>query len=495
MRFTYVVLPGALCCGFVFAAACGGSGAQNVGATGAGGLGGGTTSASTTAVTSSSSSGSADAGDEMASTTYPAPHASPPQVVSLGGTIIASPKLVPVFFSNANATYQAETIDFLNRVGGTKYWAAATSEYGVGPAVALAPVLLTETAPGAIDDATIQTWLATKLMGAAGTGGGSGGGGAGGAGSADAGAVDGGDDAGASDAGASDAGADAGGSNADGGAPPVWPAPDENTLYVLHYPATTRITLQSGSGASLSCQDFGGYHNSANVNGQDVAYAVVPTCVHFDSYHGIDAITGSESHELIEAVTDPHPETSPAYVEPDDAHVFWEAVLGGGEVGDMCAQFPGAFTDFAELPYLVQRTWSNASAKAGHDPCVPELPGEVYFNAAPQLNDAIPFSFGQPVTLRGVKIPVGATKTIVVDLFSEGDTGGPWTVSVQEAGAFGQRASSLSMSLDQSTGQNGDQLHLSITANQAGPYDGLSFFVLTSSNATLTTEWVGVVGN
>jgi hypothetical protein len=449
-------------------AACNGSGQQAATTTASGGAGTSTTAVSTTVTTSSSGTGGADAGDEMASTNYPAPHPSTPHVVTLGGPVIASPKLVPVFFSDANVTERASAIDFLSRVGATDYWAATTSEYGVGPAVALAPVLLTEAAPGSIDDTAIQAWLATNLAPSSGTGGG----GTGGAGG-----------------GATDAGAEGG--DADAGAGPVWPAPDANTLYVLHYPGTTRITLDSGT----SCENFGGYHNSASVNGQNVAYAVIPTCSDFDGLHGINAITGAASHELIEAVTDPYPQVDPAYVEPDDAHVFWEAALGGGEVGDMCAQFPGVFTTFAELPYKVQRTWSNASASAGHDPCVPELPGEVYFNAAPALTDAIPSNVGEGGDLRGVKVPLGQTRTIDVDLFSEGDAGGPWNVSVTEGSAFVGGTSSLSLVLDQPAGQNGDVLHLSITANAAGPYYGMSFFVVTSSNANLTTEWIGVVAN
>ena len=97
-------------------------------------------------------------------------------------------------------------------------------------------------------------------------------------------------------------------------------------------------------------------------------------------------------------------------------------MLGGGEVGDLCAQEPGAFTQFPELAYTVQRTWSNAAAMASHDPCVPALANEVYFNAVPELNDTI--TIGGMFTMLGVQIPVGQTKTIDLDLFSDGDTGG-----------------------------------------------------------------------
>jgi len=116
---------------------------------------------------------------------------------------------------------------------------------------------------------------------------------------------------------------------------------------------------------------------------------------------GIDAVTATGSHEIVEAATDPFPQSmgaAPGYSQPDEAHLYWLFGLGGGETGDMCAQQPGAFTKFAELPYVVQRTWSNIAAKQGHDPCVPPLPGEVFFNSVPVLNDTITFNIGQTIT-------------------------------------------------------------------------------------------------
>src|SRR5206468_11189841 len=119
---------------------------------------------------------------------------------------------------------------------------------------------------------------------------------------------------------------------------------------------------------------------------------------------------------------------SPGYAQVDDADVAWMFVLGGAETGDMCAQQASSFTKFAELPaYTVQRFWSNASAAAGHDPCVPSLPGEVYFQSAPVLPDMVSLT-GLPVPLKGVQIPVGQSKVISVDLFSDAPTSGPWTV-------------------------------------------------------------------
>ncbi len=222
-----------------------------------------------------------------------------------------------------------------------------------------------------------------------------------------------------------------------------------------------------------------------------VAYAVVPQCKNFDNIKGIDAVTAPESHELIEAVTDPYPMDDPAYVEPDDAHIYWDLALGGGEVGDMCAQFPGVFTKFAGLNHTVQRTWSNKAALAGTDPCVPELPGEVYFNTVPVLNDNVTFpGIG---TMRGVNIAVGATKTIELDLFSQGDTGAPWNVTVQDYAQLMGQQPSMTFSLDNTTGQNGQKLHLTITVLSKAQY-GVGIFMITSSLGQVRSEWLGLVG-
>jgi hypothetical protein len=458
MRASSFLLIGGLSSIAFLASACG-SGANHNAATGtaggtagsanAGGAGGMTTTSQASVSSSSSSSGVVDAGPDTGavSTTYPAPHAAPPQVAYSGGTVLAAPKFVPVFFGNENGTFQTELTDYLSKVGTTKYWAAATMEYGVGPASSATPVVLTEDAPPTTDDATIQMWLQTKLN----------------------------------------------------GNDPLWPQPDANTIYVLHYPSGTSITLPDPmGGTSMSCVQFGGYHSetaldAAHMN-QPVVYAVVPQCQLFGDLTGIDAVTGAESHELIEASTDPYPMTSPAYQQVDLPDIYWELILGGGEVGDMCAQFPTSFTKFSELNYTVQRTWSNKSAKAGHDPCVPELPGEVYFNSAPLLKDNISIGLqGQTIVMKGAKIPVGSSKTIELDLFSEADTGGPWTVNVIDGATLQGGGNTMTFSLDQTSGQNGQKLMLTINVLKATPY-GADIFIVQSTLGTTTNWWLGLVG-
>jgi hypothetical protein len=303
----------------------------------------------------------------------------------------------------------------------------------------------------------------------------------------------------------------------------------------MHYPAGLTISLSSGGGggSSASCTDFGGYHSDfalpptttvtldpadagaadggmedagdlpdggtitflSNPNGLSyAAYAVIPRCTNFGSLTGIDAVTGAESHELAEASTDPYPNDEPAYATVDDRHFFWERALGGGEVGDMCAQNLGAFTKFEGLAFTVQRIWSNKNAKEGHDPCQPELPGEVYFNSMPELKDLTTVNFGgTSLTYESVNVPVGSSRTINLDLFSEGDTGGPWTVSVQDLNSFAGGQALVDFTLSPISGQNGNQLQMSIVPKTASRRSDT--FIVVSTRGNDQNLWVGAVND
>lgn len=250
-----------------------------------------------------------------------APHYPMPQVVDYGAQVNATPVFTAVTFPTYDLTSEAE--NFVATVGSTPYWTSAVSEYGVGPAAVATPVELTESAPTSIDDSAIQTWLAGKLDGSP--------------------------------------------ANA------AFGTPTESSVYFIAYPLGTTVTLDSYT----SCVEggFGGYHNSVQLTsgpwaGLGVSYAVLPECDIEASYPA--SLTQSGSHELIEATTDPLPQTeTPAYLTVDQADFAWELVVGGGEVADMCAQVADAFFQPAGYAYSVQRAWSNAAAAAGHDPCQP----------------------------------------------------------------------------------------------------------------------------
>jgi hypothetical protein len=357
-----------------------------------------------------------------------------PQVTNYGGPVLAAPILQSISFSGYDQVTQID--DFVAKIGSTAFWHAALSEYGVGAPTVQSPVHLTATAPTNIDDSAIQTWLAQEITSGKGL-----------------------------------------------------MAPSNNALYVISYPATTTVTLMG----AVSCMQFGGYHNSVTVSGIEVAYAVLPEC----SYLGtaLQTTTAAASHELAEAATDPHPLSFlPTYGSVDQDHLYMAALLGGGEIGDLCAQWQSSFYMPSGFAYEVQRPWSNAAAVAGHDPCQPELPGEVFFNAVPLLTDTVNINYQQqPFTTLGAQIALGGSKTIPVQLYSDGPIG-PWSVSAVGYSSQGP-SSDLSFSWDKTTGQNGDTLHLTITVSNIDPNDGGDFFLVQSTLGTTMNSWVGYVSN
>ena len=370
-----------------------------------------------------------DVDNGAVSTTYPAFTVDAPQVVTGGGPTLVAPKLVPVYFGNDDTTFTAQLTTFMNKLGASAFWLPAVGEYGVGAITSAAPIQLTDTAPQTIDDADIQTWIASKI-----------------------------DDA-------------------------TLPAPDANTIYAIYYPDGTTVTL--GQQGGTSCQDFGAYHDNITYKGNDVAYAVMPRCSGWGP-SVLDTTTSAASHEFIEAATDPYPQTNGAYTQVDDDHILWEFVLGGGETGDMCAQFAASYVTPSDLGFMVQRAWSNASAKAGHDPCQP-ADKSPYFNSMPVLKDKISIGGG---TTKGVHIPIGSSATIDVELFSDADTGGPWTVSATDTSGAG----AITFDWDRTSGQNGEKLHLTINAVKKTQY-GASGFIIKSKLNGRTTSWFGLVGN
>lgn len=124
------------------------------------------------------------------------------------------------------------------------------------------------------------------------------------------------------------------------------PPADDQTVYVMFLPDGVTVDL----GSDASCQTFCGYHDSFSYSGGRVFYAVLP----YPSCSGctggkapFDALTGTTSHEVCEAITDP----IPGMGWYDDAN---------GEVGDICAwQFR------QDGKYSVQLEWSNQ-----HNACV-----------------------------------------------------------------------------------------------------------------------------
>jgi hypothetical protein len=325
-----------------------------------------------------------DAGpdNEQDPNVYPSKHQPIAQIDFLGGPVLQHPKIVTVTFTGYPHTQAMRAFD--HNITSTGWWGQATAGYCTDDAGTCVGMGSADTADGGgfwhpdgstddagdgfydvdlaydfasmgIDDqADIQPWLAKHIM-------------------------------------AGD-----------------FPQPTTDSLYALYFPSTVAITLFN----SASCAQFGGYHNSANVNGQQVAYAVMPLCSTGSMAGDYMFLTITASHEFAEAATDPHPESGPTfYLQTNDA---WGAqnAAQGGECGDMCENVNNNTYD--ESGWTVQRIWSNLAAAQSKNPCQPW--SKPYFAAAvrtPETNYGGHPSYGYVAVKRGQSIDV------IADVFSE----------------------------------------------------------------------------
>jgi hypothetical protein len=159
-----------------------------------------------------------------------------------------------------------------------------------------------------------------------------------------------------------------------------------------------------------------------------------------------------------------------------------------GELGDMCEVYHGQAgkgggqgkneeSDSTDLPgYVVQRQWSNASAAAGHNPCVP-VPNAPYFNVTPQnlqeiTLDAAGKSAFHTSQTRGIAIDSGATGTVNLGFYSDQPMAA-WTIRAELGGPFLKYAASATpwatVTLGTTTGANGATTTLTIKVNSVAP--------------------------
>jgi hypothetical protein len=297
------------------------------------------------------------------------------------------------------------------------------------------------------------------------------------------------------------------------GTHPEFGRPDEETIYLVIYPPWTTLIWGSAS----TC---GGYHGDLQVDGKAVYYAAIADCAPEGQ---IDSMGSTISHELIETATDPNP-SSPSlhgYVGMDADHLAWQlfytTFLGIPadelEISDLCgignAPFPGPSN-------MEARAWSNSAIRAGHAPCVPAISDRPYFNAVPIVRDDVDVTRGPlpMVHTKGVIVPLGESRTIEVDLYSDQEMPAPWSVSAEiakidsmqqamsDAGddaapdaaeVAAARSSDLEFTFDRTTGANGEKLHVTITRIRPAAL-GSSIAVLRSTSNGYGAIWPFVVG-
>jgi hypothetical protein len=383
-----------------------------------------------------------DSGSGAPSDVYPAFHPTVPQVTSRHGRVLASPRIVEIFYADDPEIAQLE--DFTTKLAASTEWTAMVQEYGVGAPTIATPVVLAQNAPATLTDTEVRAMLESSLDGT----------------HPEYGAVDG---------------------------PTLL-----STIYVLHMPLGVAYT----SGTAKGCVVFAGYHASLSVGSNPTQFAIINSCPPPpQTPTTLDLDTATLSHELVETVSDPEPFSGFAVVNPPSTHWVLEF---GSELGDMCELATTSWVKPADLGYYIQRGWSNAAAAGYHDYCVPAPPAEtVYFAAAPVATDSFLGMVGaNSVALNGTLAHVGQPTTIAVELFSDGTTGGAWGLeSLDDVAWYSNNTTPpvLDLQLDRPFGQNGEIVHLTITPRSM-PASGYAIYTLRSTLGAVHTYWKGVVG-
>jgi hypothetical protein len=377
---------------------------------------------------------------------YPATAPSLPTVERTGGTVLAAPRVVPVFFPGE--TQASMLTDAIRKYVVSAEWRAGTAEYGVGATTVADPVTSTDALPSSLATTDVGTWLAGHLDG-------------------------------------TDA---------------AWGPTDRATLassiFVLYPPVGTTVFAPeqdpSDPSAITLCGsrpwDLQGWHwqtTPAPGPAPALAFALVGAC----TANGVslaDAMTSTTTHELAEAATDPLYVTSSAYSSVDEPHAFWMELTGGGEIGDLCEQ---DLVTPPDVGYAVQRIWSNAAASAGHDPCVPAV-APAYFNVAADAPDVF-FDPYANAMVDGVAIPAKQSRTIDVHLVSDGPTDA-WQVTAVDPNAAQGGITLLKMTFDRDGGSNGDVLHLTIRP-QFDESGETALYEIDSKLHEVTQRWYGEI--
>lgn len=349
-----------------------------------------------------------------------------PQVDYLGGALLTSMKVVTITFSSDDATLVSHLQTFGDTITQTPWWKAATSEYCVmpmgtpciGQGSTGGHVVLTEAPPALLLDTT------------------------GGAGSTLVQFIQ---------------------DHVNSG---LFPDPDPQLIYMMHFPGGTTIKFDG----TPSCSSWGAYHESAAITPKaggapvETAYAVEPRCG-AESY-----LTFAASHELIEAATDAHPSKDRGYAMQDYGMQFF-----GDEVGDLCDMPWYDFLTMTESGFNVQRGWSNLAGRTGHDPCVVEPMGEVYFNVAPEAGK------------QTIYLSDGESTTFNLEAYSEGSTD-DWNLSATDISDRLGENKTLSFSFDKTVVNDGQIAKLTVTMT-GKPTQGFAGYMVESQSAKGRSRW------
>ncbi len=341
-----------------------------------------------------------------------------PRVVNDGGAILSKPQLVTVTWTTDPNEGALE--NFGDAIGSSSYW-KQVGEYGVGEATS-AHVEVSDAPASTMTEDELASFVADHVTGAPANG---------------------------------------------------WPVNTAQTAYVIYTPPSMKIT----SSGTDDCDSTDGYHDETSTKTfAHIVYAVVIEACH-DSQDVVSFSTETASHEMIESSTDPHWQSDLAWSGFDSDHLAWDIwQQQQDEIADACEYNSDAvYEETAPFAYGVQRFWSNASAAAGHNPCV-RAPTQAYFNTTPLDTEAISVTVSSEKTAantKGFEIPVGSTKVLRYGFYADGE-GGPWTFQVVEGDGFTTPTTPhLKITSDRASGDNGDIANVSVEVDSVGTKTGI----------------------
>ena len=260
------------------------------------------------------------------------------------------------------------------------------------------------------------------------------------------------------------------------------PAPDANTIYMMHFPHGK--TISQGTSSSCLGGGFCAYHGTMVRNGSDVFYGVMPD---MQAGSGCDTGCGSDptpfhnqtsvaSHEITEAITD----AAVGLATTSGPPLAWYDNTNG-EIGDICNATQGTFVGGDGVTYTIQQEWSNAqNACVDHGTGAPPPPTDDFsVTASPSslsvqtgtagqvtVSTALVSGSAQSIALTASGLPAGVTAAFSPSSVSAGGTS---TLTLTVSSSAAPTTSSVTVKGAATSGSHSAVVAVTITATPPPP--------------------------